>query len=666
MNNKVKYKNINDNLATALIFYVASILIEIFGGLRILGSAPSFIWVSLIFIHFISLVIFLLPTNIFRIIMASLFLLFHFGLTIANDILFNASGELVTISKLKLVNEATGAFDKTLIDWGDVILYAVVFLIAVAGMIVATKFIRKYVPTVKAFIAIVCLYALSLGGLCGLTAGIITEHDRYLYTSQYAITLAYSKFGHYGFYMQHVFNGIEFLSNRYKIETPKADEYLAYMKAGKDTPTTDFTGISEGNNVLLILAESLDPAGVDEYFTPNLYKLMYQDSMNMTEYYSENKTNMSEILSITGTGSRDSQLATTHDPEIAKFYGNFALPQLLKNEDSSYTTNYYHGLTEKFYYRNVTFNHLGFDNLIFAENQEAELKQFDKNIMGHEYDWTTDRFYDFVKDSHFASYNLETMIPSTGKFMSAYATITTHGTYTPRGSNKDNYEYLTSSANATHLTKMLDDMEAKGYHPRNILTPFLYYKAAMLDLDKTIKIIFDRLEETNNLDKTTVVVYSDHNAYYDNLSFILRGVDEDDVDKCQVPSFHMSCMIYDQKMIAKYKGEVSYTSGVQNDTFMSVMDIYPTVCDLLGLKWNTRVAYGETIFDGTPNVFMSFKDNRFIFDNNFYLYDGEVVRVGNHDIDKQYFEKLSDDIVYKLEVQEKLHRNLPIWNKMFD
>ena len=285
--------------------------------------------------------------------------------------------------------------------------------------------------------------------------------------------------------------------------------------------------------------------------------------------------------------------------------------------------------------------------------------------MNNEYDWTTDEFYDFIKDSHFINYNIEKIIPDTGRFMSTYATLTTHGTYTPRGSNLDNYKKLTSSTNSTQLKNLLDNMEISGYYPRKILSSFLYYKAAMMDLDKTIKAIFDRLETTNNLDKTTVVIYSDHNAYYDNLSSVLRGVDTSNTYKCHVSTYNMSCIIYDQKLTAKYKNEATYTNGTQNPKFMSVNDIYPTICDILGLKWNTSISFGKSIFSDEPSVFISFKDNGYIFDNNYYLYDNKIIKVNKDAKDKTYFKEESDKIIYKFNMLEKLHKNLNIWKKMF-
>jgi phosphoglycerol transferase MdoB-like AlkP superfamily enzyme len=325
---------------------------------------------------------------------------------------------------------------------------------------------------------------------------------------------------------------------------------------------------------------------------------------------------MSEASSFLGTYSTKNQIAMTASQPVSEALGKISLATKLKQEDSSISAGYYHGLTEGFYNRNKTFHNLGFDNLYFAENQESAIKQYNAD-RNQSYNWTTSEFYGFIKDSNFIDYNMETFIPATGRFYSHFSTLTTHGTYEARGSNKEYYDILTSPHNKSHYNKMINDLHEQGYYPENMPEYFLYYKAAMLDLDKTVYQIMNRLEETNHLDDTTIVFFTDHNAYYYSLSWHMKNLSTNGHD---IEAYHIPCLIYDKKMTDKYREEKNITdttSTIENDTFMSVLDIYPTVCNILGLSYNTNLCYGQSIFEETPHVFITFKDSGYIFNDEF-------------------------------------------------
>ncbi len=634
MDKFVKYKNLNDNITIASIFFVTSLTLTILMGLVTLGKFPTMLWTSLVYISVFSSIIFLLPSRVARAIVCCLLLLVQTIIAVVNDILFRVTGEIFTIAKLKLMNEATGAFDKSLINPWTIVLFLSIFILALLGVILIRRKQKVFKATVKQFCAMLMTYIflLCLCFSCGFTS--MKEEDKEVYYSQ--STLTYQKHGFYTFYASDIYYTIKNSIFKYDV-SEKKDEYLQYFQQGEEDTSNEFTGISEGNNVLMILMESLDIVAIDEYFTPNLYKLIYQDGLYFTNYFAENKTNMSEGLALAGIYSKSKPLATNTDEALSNLYGEFALPNLLKQKDKDLKTTYLHGLRGVFYKRETTFDNLGFDNLIFTSNQQEEINQYNKQ-QGDEYDWTPENFYSFVKDTSFIGYNLEQVVPSEGRFFTAYATIASHGTYEERGSNKENYKILTSEENKVHYNKMITSLEEKGFNPNKILDKFLYYKAGVMDLDKTIGMIFDRLEETNNLDKTTVVLYPDHNAYYDDVSYKIRNIEGAQIRECNVLSYNLPCVIYDQKLIKAYKGEETYTGGAMYDEFVSVADIYPTLCNLLGIKYNTKIVYGQDMFKTTEHVFISLKDHLYIFNDKFYFFDNKVIPVSNIEDDGTFLE----------------------------
>ena len=669
MNKKIKYKNLSDNISIALIFYFFSLILEFVTAMAIWGTIPRMIWVSIGIIHIITVIIFLLPTRALRAIVAVILLLVQCILGIANEITYRTTGEIVTFDKLALTSETLGAGGVTsfsLFRMDMLCLFVALFIVILLFIIFTRKFIKKYQATLKQFIAILLFNLLAIiftFSMCMVSSSDYL-YDYELFTSQFPVTTTHKNYGHYSFY---TVNLINYLRSALNLGAKGAEECLTYIDEGWTDTTNEYTGISADNNVILILAESLDSVVIDEYFTPNLYDLMYNNdnAMYMSNYYAENKTNMSEGLAIMGTYSRAKQLAYVGNDHLTSILNNVALPSLLKAQDADIATSYYHGLTSEFYKREKTFGKLGYDNLIFADNQEQDIKSYNKEN-DSEYYWTTNVFYDFIKDSNFVDYNINKFIPNEGRFFTTFATLTTHGTYTPRGSNMEYYNTLMNSQNKVYYNKMISDLENAGYYPQNILSSFLYYKAAAMDLDKTIGIIFDRLQATGNLDNTTILMYADHNAYYDQLSYVIRGIKAEQANNCHVNAYNMPCFIYDKDLVAEYKVKNSITTNgtIHNDTFMSVMDIYPTLCNVLGLTYNTNLTYGVSIFDDIPHVFMTFKDSCYIFDDKNYYYDNKVYAVDEEN-DSTYFKPLVDKIIEKFNYQEKLYKNLNVFERVF-
>ena len=651
----VKYKNVTEQISTSLVFYVATLLMDFVLILCVTGKFPTFIWFGLAIIHLITMIIFVMPTQTARKIIAILFLTIQLAICVTNDILFHVTGEIFTFDKLLLASEGIGTFDPSLINGWHIFFYGIIYIPAIVAMFIVPKYVKKWKPKIPHFWLVFAIYACSFL-TCFTSAAIGWPKENALWKGQYPSAQAYNRYGYYGFYTPNMFRFIgELLVDKKLTEEQKA-EYLSYLEDGETTETTAFSGISKDNNLIVILAESLDVAAIDQYFTPNLYELFFEDGMYLENYHSENKTNMSEGMVMFGTYSHRKALTTNID--MAEILNYVSLPHLLEQQaeqnGEEIKTGYYHALAERFYSRNVTFNNIGFDSLTFADQQEEELRAWIRENSDN-YNWRA-WFHDFVRDSDFFEYNKEEMIPDEGRFFTYYTTLVTHGPYKERGSNQKYYDRLTSDAEAANVETMLDDMEAEGLLPRSVLDKFLLYKAAVMDFDIMIGEMKARLIETGNLENTTIVIFPDHNAYFSDVSFNLRGIYGTDVRNCNVKAYNIGACIYDQKLIAAYKGETTYTGGVVVDKFVSVNDLYPTICDLFDLPYNTSICYGKNIFIDDPRVMLSLKDDGYIFDDKFYYALGEFYSVDpNETSSDAYFRELIEDILYKFSVQENLY-----------
>lgn len=668
MDRIVKYRNVTHNVSISIVFMVFSIFIEILSDILIMQSFPTMLMTGIALLFLVSLILFLLPNKWIRVIVSSLLITLQCVISVVNEILYRTTGELFTFAKIALAGPtvlsgdgAGGVFTMSMLRWEIIAIFLGIIALYILMAICTHKHYKVFKPTRRVFISIVMIFMISFSIFAGITAVPLTfRHDLLtMLTTQMPVTSSYKNYGYYTFYTFNIASNIISL-----FDDDELDEslYIEYLSTDSTPNTNDYSGVSQGNNVILILCESLEPYGIDSYFTPNLYNLMYNNpsSMNMTSYYSDNKTNMSEGLSFLGTYSSKYQLGATGSVDICNALSTVSLPSKLKSESSDIVTSYFHGLTSGFYYRSDTFDKLGFDNLYFAQDQESSIKQYneDNNIS---YNWTTKNFYSFIKDSNFIEYNIDSFIPDTGRFYTQYATLSTHGTYESRGANKEFYTKLTSKANKSYYNAMISDLESKGYKPKKVATDFKYYKAAMMDLDKTIGIILDRLEATGHLEDTTMLLYADHNAYYNSLAWKMRGVDSTDIS-----AFNLPLIIHDKKMTSKYRevnNILNHSKTIQNDSFASVMDIYPTLCNILGLDYNTKLAYGQTIFDTTPHVFMTFKDSAYIFNKDCF-YDGSKTTKLHSKASVTSFQSMVDDILYKFNMQESLYKNAYTFSKI--
>ena len=647
MNTKVAYKNIVDNLLTALIFFAFSILLEIVFCLCTFGQVLTYISIPIGITMFLALVIFLLPTFWVRTILSGILLLAQLVISIVNNVLYKSTGELFTSHKLKLIGEATEATTGTLINFWVVLALFVIFAGAIVSFVFSKKISQKfsYKPTILSLIAILLIFQLS--SLLLFTLSIKSKEDRILFSDTYVSVERYKKFGYYGFYVANILNMI---NSPYKLSDEEKLEFENFVLEGWNTEQTPYSNILKDDNLIVILTESVEFFGIDSYFTPNLHKLYYSDSLLFENYYTENKTNMSEGMALMGTYSFSQPLITSSGQSMTSVLKNLSIANSFKNNNVK--TTYIHGYNKSFYNRDVTFNKLGFDNLIFAADQEQELKQFELEN-NNVYNWSTANFYEFVKDSSFIKYNIKNVIPDTGRFFTTFASFTTHGDYVARGSNLNYYNKLTSVENQENLNNLISNLETSGYNVRQNLNQFLYYKAAMMDLDKTIEILFDRLEETNNLDNTAIVLYSDQNAYYDDFGLKLKNL-----NSFSIEGYHLPSAIYSTKRANAYKQN---NSTLTVSKFVSVNDLYPTICDLFGFDYNKNLCYGKNVFSSDQNLFISLKD-RIIFDNNFYYFNHPVAI--NNNLSSDYFKAEVDKILYKVNVFEHLYNNLDFFETL--
>jgi phosphoglycerol transferase MdoB-like AlkP superfamily enzyme len=250
----------------------------------------------------------------------------------------------------------------------------------------------------------------------------------------------------------------------------------------------------------------------------------------------------------------------------------YSLPNMFKEQ--GYTTNFFHNWKKDFYDRDKTISNIGFDNFYSLENFENENKSTRFNYYNLEVD-----FY-----NQFA----EKIAPENQKFFSFYTTVSSHGSYQVENEKFAEY-YAEYDRNITMFRTWLEKEKYIFPESTDEQAILKHYKSAAMDTDRMVELLFKRLNTTGLIENTTVILYSDHNAYYHNLAYKIKNTNPTDY-KNQV-SHIVPCMIYSNKI-----------TGKDNYNFTSAYDLYPTITSLFGLKYNTNCKQGVDIMTNKDNI----------------------------------------------------------------
>lgn len=430
--------------------------------------------------------------------------------------------------------------------------------------------------------------------------------DDYLYTTLYNKQNAMERFGVFAYSQRDLFR---IISNQFNMRDQKeVDTINAFFDENKrEKITNDKTGMFEGKNIVLILAESFNTWGIDERITPNLYK-MKTSGYYFSNYYSP--TFPSTTI--------DAEFAVNTDLIPSLDFGNTAyefsdneFPQSIANlfKAKGYTANSFHNSTGSFYNRYQFHEALGYEQFYGSE----ELGIAVPDNFG--YNWASD--YDlFDKVSNMVLEN-----KSDKPFLTYMITVSTHTPYDDnRTGLKENYEYVKGIVEADSQVQ--------------------YYLAAAKDLDDGIGLMMERFEKEGILDDTVFVLFGDHYSYgmYHDIIWSYYKDYEGDFHRIHNVPF----MIWSPNMEAE---------TVENPC--SQFEVFPTVANLFNLDYDPTYTVGNDIFNNEENIIVygkpsSWQDNNLIYESNY------IFETFNNDLDTSYVEEKNAKIIEKLNLYQKV------------
>lgn len=555
----------------------------------------------------------------------------QFILNVVNSTLYAIFGDILSFDSLFLGAEATSALTVELIDWIGVLINVLLFAAMITLTILFQKkcklVIKQHKYSRTAFILASFLLFQVVGfGLYGLEKASlkpavsadseIETSDEYLYEHFQFKLDAFKKFGHYGFYTKSFLN--------YIFDEPVDEQkYADFIDDGYIAG--DNLAPLYGDNLVVILCESLDWFAIDPYNTPTLYRLAGGDNtIVFNQFYGRNRTNISEQISLLGFTSKNYMLTT---PVNHGYNFRYSLPNLFKTsvEGDDVTTSFFHANDKGFYGRINTHgtNGVGFDNLHFADSYTGE-----QEFGG---------FYKWISDKEFVSNQIDEFLPTNQRFLTYFASITTHGPY--------DYEqkYLTDCYQEYYDN--FDKFKAWFQENTDFIFPedeetlelFRHYKSAMIDLDRTVEYILNQIDERGLTDNTSVLLFADHNSYYSNLAYRLKGVDKTDFSNTYANNIPM--LFYSPKL---FKLHGDNFESVEN-TYCNTYDILPTICDLYGMASNKNLFQGYSVFSNEIKKSLFVSNLGGIFTKDLFSFNISDIYIVGDNVSELEIEKFKEN-----------------------
>ncbi len=560
-------------------------------------------------LFFFLLILLLIPNRIAKIVLTSIFALGQIALCVGFIFLYESNGTFFDFSMINMRDDAFGTIEDLALNWVHLSICISLWVVFVTSMILVEIFyFRKHKqPHFKGEkkynipVAIVMSLMLICLSVVPVYDGVIQGQNSYQNMLFNQKSSKYQTKGITANAVYEIFSGAFSNKVHYK-DLSSVDNALSTENKNLYTDTSEFNKISEGNNLIMLMVESFDWYPLTLYYDaetireiyPNLTNFM-DESIVLDHYYSREKTDTSENNAL--LGSNPTGKYVNYDFENNQY--PYSLVNMFKNKYPNVKANAFHQNDGTFYNRKELFESYGFDYFYDIE----DMKEYGVTNTWNESSFKGER----TKDSETMEHMVETMFPTDEQFLTYWLTFAMHGYYVER-ENFGNFTFIDQN-NVEYEGGYYGYFDAKNIFPAGNGKKADYlrtYAAAMKDFDVAVGIMMDYLGENELLDHTTIVMYSDHNTYYNNLAKYGKGINE----TYNSELYRIPAMIYDQKLVAAYKasaGEEAMNVVYGNDNnetykcltvskFTNTIDFIPTVFDIFGIKGYHDLYPGTSIF----------------------------------------------------------------------
>lgn len=362
-----------------------------------------------------------------------------------------------------------------------------------------------------------------------------------------------------------------------------------YFKNTDASNKNEYTGMFKDKNLIFITAEAFDTIAIDEKLTPTLYKIA-NNSFIFTNYYQPLypvSTSDGEYMNLNSLIPKEGVWSFKQTSKISMPYG---IGNIFNKE--GYVSYGFHNHNYNYYdrqksHKNIGLKYYGCGNGLEKKMNCKHWPNSDKEMI----DATTSYYID------------------NDKFMTYYMTVSGHLNYNFRGNNM-----------AYRNKSKVKDLKYS--------TAIKAYLATQIELDKSIEKLLQVLEEKGKLNDTLIVIAPDHYPYglttkqMNEISTIDRG------DKFE--KFHTTLIMYNPNI-----------EKTVVDKVISSLDILPTIYNLYGLSFDSRLLMGRDIFSNNEHIVI-LSDRSWITDKGKYnSVTKEFTNTTNEEIEEDYIDRIN-------------------------
>ncbi|MCQ2494369.1 MAG: LTA synthase family protein [Lachnospiraceae bacterium] len=357
-----------------------------------------------------------------------------------------------------------------------------------------------------------------------------------------------------------------------------------YFASVEPSYKNEYTGMFEGYNLIFLTCEAFCPLAVDEELTPTLYKLVNEGFVFNNFYNSRTGGSTSDGEFVNSTALVPTNGGATNFRIVGQHSMPFALGNMF-NMTYGITSRAYHDGDFTYYDRDKTYPGMGYlytgigNGLNISWSwPESDLEMMEATIP------------DYIDDELFHVY---------------YMTVSGHM----------NYNFGGNAMSAKHRA----EVEDLPYS-----TACKAYIACQMELDVALEYLLAQLEEKGIADRTVICFTGDHWPY---------GLTNEEYSELLGHEVEPNFELFKSNLVL-WSGSIE--EPIVIDKYCSSMDILPTLLNLFGFDYDSRLLMGRDILSDTED-FVIFINRSFITDKVMYnSQNGQVTYLTDEELPEDY------------------------------
>lgn len=380
---------------------------------------------------------------------------------------------------------------------------------------------------------------------------------------------------------------IDFQALKKKEENETICSLHHYFAEQKPTKKNEQTGMFKGKKLIMITAESFNSWAVSEELTPTLYALS-KEGIVCKNFYTPlwwTSTSDGEYVSCTSLIPKSGEQSLGNSATNNLY---FTMGNQMKRQ--GYDTKAYHNHTYNYYGRDRTHPNMGYEYKGVGNGLSLTPTWPESDV-----EMIKETVSDYINQAPFHTY---------------YMTVSGHLQY----SFESNDMAAKHRSKVEHLSL---SEESKAY------------LACQIELDLALEALLDNLKASGELDNTVICLYGDHYPYGLTEKAIIELSGSDTILE--------SLDLYRSTMILWSN---SIEEPIEVEKPCSNLDILPTLSNLFGLEYDSRLLMGRDVFSDEEGLVI-FSDSSYITElGEYYGTEDSFYPAENSEIPEGYPEEI--------------------------